>query len=76
MPPQPPRTGIEMSFTFAKPDRRVRMDPDEPFRILVLGDFSGRTTRASDRAAKLRPRPVDLADVDATLAALSPAPTT
>jgi type VI secretion system ImpC/EvpB family protein len=72
MPTPSSRTGIEMSFGFAKPNRQVPMDIEVPLRILVLGDFSGRMGRTSDATVSVRPRLVDLADVESTLTALAP----
>lgn len=40
-----------------------RRDPEEPFRLLLLGDFSGRLNRASLRPLA-RPRRVELTELD------------
>lgn len=41
--------------------------PETPFRILLMGDFSGRTGRGAGNAARLRPAPVDRDSIDAVL---------
>lgn len=48
--------------------------PDEsPFRILLLGDFSGRESRGVTETVRGRkPRPVDLDKLDAALARIAP----
>ncbi|HEX3868128.1 MAG TPA: type VI secretion system contractile sheath large subunit [Gemmatimonadaceae bacterium] len=48
---------------------------DEPFRILILGDFGAREHRGSSDAAGIgarRPRRVDRDDLDAAIAAVAP----
>ncbi|MBN1610140.1 MAG: type VI secretion system contractile sheath large subunit [Polyangiaceae bacterium] len=72
MPTKPSRTGIEMNFTFAKRSHAARKDPDQPLRVLILGDFAGRTGRTGDTIVRVRPRRVDPADIDAALRAVAP----
>ncbi|WP_418316684.1 type VI secretion system contractile sheath domain-containing protein [Piscinibacter sakaiensis] len=72
-------TGIEMSFDFGKP----RPDGSSPqpvesgqlFRILVVGDFSGRASRRDDELAAptFVPRAVDLDSFDGVMRHLAPA---
>ncbi len=69
MAPRPSRAGIEMSFTFAKPKRPAPPEADVPFRLLVMGDFSGAGQPAIPGAG-LRLRSVDPGNVDASLAAM------
>jgi type VI secretion system protein ImpC len=53
----------------AAPAREV--EPDTPFRILVLGDFSGRSNRGvRGGLAGSRPTPVDLDNFDEVMAAM------
>jgi type VI secretion system protein ImpC len=47
-------------------------DSDTPFRILILGDFSG-ASRARAPIAQRRPIPVDCDNLDETIASLAPA---
>jgi len=72
MPTKPSRIGIEMNFTFAKRSHAARKDPDQPLRVLILGDFAGRTGRTGDTIVRVRPRRVDPADIDAALRAVAP----
>jgi type VI secretion system protein ImpC len=58
----------------AKPAAR-RVEPDEPFRLLLIGDFSGRGASTRDPAVPLERRPVlrvDIDNVDQVLARLAP----
>jgi type VI secretion system protein ImpC len=51
------------------------VDPQTPFRVVILGDFNGRTNRggpASSRLADRRPLPVDRDDLDEVLARIAP----
>ena len=53
------------------PAREV--DSDDPFRILVLGDFSGRRNRKlCETLAGRRPTPIDLDNFDDVMAAIKP----
>jgi len=67
-------------FSFGSPELSVsgarssaqRAD-ESPFRILLLGDFSGRESRGvTETLRSRRPRPVDLDKLDATLARIAP----
>lgn len=56
------RAGIEMNFAFGK-GKRPSPPPaeDTPFRMLVIGDFGGHSSRAEVRSlAGLRPQRVDV----------------
>jgi type VI secretion system protein ImpC len=72
MPTKPSRTGIEMNLTFAKRGQVARKDPDQPLRVLVLGDFAGRAGRPGDVMVRVRPRRINPADIDAVLRAVAP----
>jgi type VI secretion system protein ImpC len=49
------------------------VDPETPFRILILGDFSGRANRnVTERIGSRRPVPIDRDNFDQVLARLSP----
>ena len=68
-----------MEFQFTVPKSRstpVRRDPEAPLRILVMGDFSGRTHReASTALVDLASRPlltVDVDHLDAVMARMGP----
>ncbi|MEW6518160.1 MAG: type VI secretion system contractile sheath large subunit [Thermodesulfobacteriota bacterium] len=54
----------DMEKTQSKPQ------PDTPFRILLLGDFGGRTRRGAGESARLRPVALDRDNIDALLARL------
>lgn len=72
-------TGVAMSFEFGKPrPDGVRPQPVESgqfFRILVVGDFSGRASRRGDdlAAPTFVPKVVDLDHFDSVLRHLAPA---
>jgi len=64
--------GMNFDFTFRAPDGARRRDPGSPFRILVLSDFSGRTSRGvREDSAAIMSRPVRTVDVDNFYAELS-----
>jgi type VI secretion system protein ImpC len=50
----------------------ARPESDTPFRILVLGDFSGRGNRGEPAAARLRPYLIDRDNFDQVLARIRP----
>ncbi len=61
----------QLSVSGARPS--ARRSDDSPFRILLLGDFSGRESRGVTESMQGRkPRPVDLDTLDATLARIAP----
>lgn len=71
---------LEFGMTFPDPGRipARRIEPDAPFRILMLGDFSGRADReglaaGASALAGRRPLRLEPADLDATLRRLRPA---
>jgi type VI secretion system ImpB/VipA family protein len=66
---------LEFEFRFARPDGRPapRRDTESPFRILVMGDFSGTDPRAEAGRLEDRPLiPVDIDSFDRALARLAP----
>ena len=68
------RAGIEMNFAFGK-GKKPSLPPssDTPFRMLVLGDFGGRASRAELRSlGGLRPQRVDLDSFAGVFAKLAP----
>lgn len=71
-------SGVDMSFVVghAKPDARRSDAGEEPslFRVLVVGDFSGRSSRRSDGEAPPTFKPVvlDIDNFDAELARIAP----
>jgi type VI secretion system protein ImpC len=50
----------------------ARLDPDTPFRILILGDFRGESRNAAKPFAQRRPVAVDRDNVDEVLAKFAP----
>jgi type VI secretion system protein ImpC len=63
----PERSGIEFEFEFAQPQTQpvYRATGDGPMRILLLGDFSGRSNRGVlGHGDDLAARPTVLVDVD------------
>jgi hypothetical protein len=46
-----------------------KRDADEPFRLLLVGDFSGRGARRVPRPELRRPRRVDVAELEQVFAA-------
>lgn len=71
-------SGVDMSFVIghAKPDAPRSDAGEEPtlFRVLVIGDFSGRSSRRSQQDAPPTFKPVvlDIDNFDATLARIAP----
>ena len=66
---------LEFEFRFARPDGQParRRDAESPFRILVIGDFSGR--EPDTEAGRLEDRPlipVDIDNFDRAVARLAP----
>jgi len=65
--------GVQMGLS---PDASGRPDPQTPFRILVLGDFSGRGNRGETESgaavANRRPTAVDRDNLEQVLARLEP----
>lgn len=70
--------GVDMSFVIgrAKPASAGQAEEDSGslFRVLVLGDFSGRSSRRSDRDAPptFKPVAIDLDNFDRELARIAP----
>jgi type VI secretion system protein ImpC len=71
--PQPSRSSVHLDV--APGERRgAEVEPDEPFRILIMGDFSGRANRrVREPLAGRRPVFIDRDNVDDVLASLQPA---
>jgi type VI secretion system protein ImpC len=60
---------INFEFGFGSAPAGVQRDPDKPFRILVLADFSGRGARGVREALGTRRlRPVDIDNLESVLA--------
>src|SRR5581483_5162474 len=70
MPPSRSVSSVQIDIEPAAEPRRPVADPEEPFRILVLGDFSGRVNRKLRLAAPLRVIPVDRDNLDEVIAEL------
>ena len=69
------RIGFEFQVGARAVDAPRRVDPDDPLRILILGDFSGRANRAVEQASNLASRRlprVDVDNFDQVLAACAP----
>lgn len=67
------RSGIEFTTRFAKAAPRPRPgDRDLPFRMLILGDFSGRRTRGELGHGLRTPLRVDLDNFETVLGKLAP----
>jgi len=60
MPDSPSRSSVHIDVSAAGEPAPRPVDPDEPFRILVIGDFSGR----GNRAASAQPAPLRAIRVD------------
>jgi type VI secretion system protein ImpC len=75
MPPRTSGGNIEFDVSFGKSARGRKAEPDTPFRILVLGDFSGRANRGivqtGDALAQRRPAMVDVDNFEELMARLS-----
>jgi type VI secretion system protein ImpC len=66
---------LDFEVRFARPSDRPapRRDAESPFRILVLGNFSGSPARAGGRGLESRPLiPVDIDNFDRAIARLAP----
>jgi len=69
MPERPPRASIRLDVTAGKRPVPMVPQPDTPFQILILGDFSGRVNRgAASPLEGRRPRQVDADNLDQVLA--------
>jgi type VI secretion system protein ImpC len=64
------RTSVNLDVGARAEPIRSAPDDETPFRILILGDFSGRGERAP--IAERRPKAVDCDNLDEVLASLSP----
>ena len=58
-----PTDAVDLILTFGDPHPSGRPDPEVPFRMLIVGDFSGRETR-QDRAGQRAPANSRLIRVD------------
>jgi type VI secretion system protein ImpC len=67
---------IHLDVTAGREQSRVRPEPETPFRIAILGDFSGRANRglseSGDALASRRFRLIDRDNFDSVLAKLAP----
>ena len=67
---------IRLDVTAGREQAQARPDPETPFRIAILGDFSGRANRGlletGDALASRRPIMVDRDNFDSVLAKLAP----
>ena len=48
------------------------LDPETPFRILLLGDFSGRAARVAQESKAWKPRAIDRDNFEEVLARVGP----
>jgi type VI secretion system protein ImpC len=67
---------IHLDVTASGKQPQVRLDPETPFRIAILGDFSGRANRglsgSGDALASRRPLMIDRDNFDSVLAKIAP----
>jgi len=67
---------IHLDVTAGREQRQVRPDADTPFRIAILGDFSGRANRglseSGDALASRHPLLIDRDNFDSVLAKIAP----
>ena len=67
---------IRLDVTAGREQAQARPDPETPFRVAILGDFSGRANRGlletGDALASRRPIMVDRDNFDSVLAKLAP----
>jgi type VI secretion system protein ImpC len=67
---------IHLDVTAGREQPRVRPEAETPFRIAILGDFSGRASRglseSGDALASRRPRLIDRDNFDSVLTKLAP----
>jgi type VI secretion system protein ImpC len=76
MPTRQPFGEIHLEVTADREQPQVRPDPETPFRIAILGDFSGRANRglseSGDALASRRPLMIDRDNFDSVLAKVAP----
>jgi len=67
---------IHLEATAEREQPQVRPEPETPFRIVILGDFSGRANRglceSGEALARRRPLLIDRDNFDSVLAKLAP----
>lgn len=69
----PPFNFGQINFDVGGDTSQARRDPDTPFRVLLLGDFSGQGSRGHEKALTARkPVVVDRDNFDEVLAAFHP----
>jgi len=74
MPQNPSRSSVHLDVSAAGEPSAAVVDPDAPFRILILGDFSGRANRRLHASlAGRRPVPVDMDNFDQAIEQMLPA---
>ena len=73
MPERSARTAVNLDVGAGAQPMRSALEPETPFRILILGDFSGRGLSGElAPIAERRPMAVDCDNFDEVLASLSP----
>lgn len=70
--PKPSYSSVVIDVDAEAEPRRIEPDSDTPFRILILGDFTGRAHRGEPPAERLRPYLVDLDTVDQLMLRMRP----
>jgi len=55
---------LAFEFSFSQPKQEPTLRADQPMRILILGDFSGRAQRGKEDAATLSTRRINQIDID------------
>jgi len=70
--PKPSSTSVTLDVDVAAEPRLARQRTDTPFRILVLGDFSGRANRGEPPPGRLRPYLIDRDNFDGVLGRIHP----
>src|SRR5215813_8186344 len=60
----PGRIGFDFQFSQPRARSASARSEENPMRILVMGDFSGRASRGVENAADLASRPIVAVDID------------
>ena len=55
---------LSFEFSFSKPKQQTKVLSNQPMRILIMGDFSGRSQRNYEDASTLSTRPIRNIDID------------
>jgi type VI secretion system protein ImpC len=65
MPERPTRASVHLDVAAGKSPAATELEPDTPFQILILGDFSGRANRSAPSSlGRRRLRQVDADNLD------------